>query len=124
MIYIERELEKEIKKYLDSKEMLAVVGARQCGKTTLIKQIQQKYADSSLYLNCDEPDIRVNLTNTTSTALKIFFGDKKLIFIDEAQRVENIGLTLKLIVDSIPEIQVVATGSSSFELSNKSLKIV
>ena len=100
-------------------KVIVIYGARQVGKTTLIEQIRKKYPTDSVYLNCDEPDVRLSLTNITSTALKKFIGDKKLVFIDEAQRVENIGLTLKLAVDNMPEIQVVATGSSSFELSNK-----
>jgi predicted AAA+ superfamily ATPase len=59
------------------------------------------------------------LTNTTSTALKNLIGEATLVLIDEAQRVKNIGLTLKLFTDRIPEVQVVVTGSSSFELSNE-----
>jgi len=89
------------------------------GKTTLVKEIQKKYFNESLYLNCDEPDIRNLFTEKTSTEIKSFIGDKKLIILDEAQRIRNIGLTLKLMVDNFPEIQVIATGSSSFDLSNK-----
>lgn len=100
-------------------KVVIIYGPRQVGKTTLIKQIQKRYKEKSIYLNCDEPDIRVALTNTTSTEIKEFIGNSKLVFIDEAQRVRNIGITLKLIVDNFPKIQVVATGSSSFELSNE-----
>lgn len=95
-----------------------IYGARRVGKTTLLKQLEKQYRQSSLYLNCDEPDIRASLSNKTSTELVNRFGDKKLIFIDEAQRVRNIGLTIKLVVDNAPHLQIVATGSSSFELSN------
>jgi hypothetical protein len=88
------------------------------GKTTLIRALQEKYAADALYLNCDEPDIRSALTDRTSTELRRLIGNKPLVLIDEAQRVKNIGLTLKLLVDNYPGIQVVATGSSSFDLSN------
>ena len=71
-----------------------------------------------LYLNGDEADVREILSNTTSTRLKTIIGTHKLIFIDEAQRIENIGITLKLIIDQIKDIQVIATGSSSLELRN------
>ena len=88
------------------------------GKTTLLKELEDKRRDETLYLNCDEPDTREKLANQTSTALRELFRNRRLILIDEAQRVRNIGLTLKLIADNVPGVQVVATGSSSFALSN------
>ena len=84
----------------------------------MIKEIGNKYPDDKLYLNCDESDIRELLTDTTSTKLKNLAGQKKLVLIDEAQRVKNIGITLKLFADELKNVQVIATGSSSFELSN------
>ncbi|MHB9011207.1 MAG: ATP-binding protein [Ignavibacteriaceae bacterium] len=75
--------------------------------------------NDSLYLNCDEPDVREALTNKTSTELKSFIGSSRLVVIDEAQRIKNIGLTLKLFADNFPVTQIIATGSSSFELSGK-----
>jgi len=98
---------------------VVIYGARQVGKTTLVKEIQKKYPVDSIYFDCDEPDIREAFSNKTSTEIKSFLGDKKLVILDEAQRIKDIGLTLKLIVDNFPKIQVVATGSSSFDLSNK-----
>lgn len=67
----------------------------------------------------NEPDIRKAPTDRTSSELRQFIGDNGLVVIDEAQRVRNIGLTLKLLVDTEPGIQIIATGSSSFELSNR-----
>jgi len=99
-------------------KLIVIYGPRQVGKTTLVKEILSRYPDDSLYLNCDEPDVRAALTEQTSTALRAMVGSHRLVVIDEAQRVRNIGLTLKLLVDNYPDIQVVATGSSSFELSN------
>jgi predicted AAA+ superfamily ATPase len=100
-------------------KIIIVYGARQVGKTTLIRDIEVRYdAQNPLYLNCDEPDIRELLTTKTSTELKETIGNHELILIDEAQRVPDIGLTLKLIADSFSDIQVIATGSSSFELSS------
>lgn len=98
-------------------KLIVIYGARRVGKTTLVKEIMK--AHGGKYLNCDEPDVRASLTNKTSTELKNYFGGAKLVVIDEAQRVRNIGLTLKLAADVLPETQVVATGSSSFDLSNK-----
>lgn len=116
---IRRIIQKDIEKHLFAAKVIIIYGARQVGKTTLIKEIQNTRIEKSIYLNCDEPDIRQSLTNITSTAIKEIIGDKKLVFIDEAQRVKNIGITLKLFTDTFPDIQVVATGSSSFELSNE-----
>lgn len=116
---IKREIQKTIQKKLFKGKLVIITGARQVGKTTLIKMIADNYPDENLYLNCDEPDIRLVLTEPTSTKLKDLAGQKKLVLIDEAQRVKNIGLTLKLFVDELPEIQVIATGSSALELSNK-----
>ncbi|MCS7053365.1 MAG: ATP-binding protein [Ignavibacterium sp.] len=115
---INREIQHFIEQRLFKGKIIIIYGARQVGKTTLIKNIQQKYLEKSLYLNCDEPDIRNYLTNVTSTQLKSLIENKKLIFIDEAQRVKNIGITLKLFADEMKNVQVIATGSSSFELSN------
>lgn len=119
MDIIKRTIQKNIENSLFKQKIIIIYGARQVGKTTLVKQIQAKYPQNSICLNCDEPDIREALTNKTSTEIKLFLGNNKLVIIDEAQRVENIGLTLKLIIDTHPEIQVIATGSSSFDLSNK-----
>ena len=119
---IKREIQNDIEKRLFRKKVIIIYGARRVGKTTLIREIQKKFKDISLYLNCDEPDIREALTDKTSTELKSFIGPKQLVIIDEAQRVRNIGLTLKLIVDNYPEIQIISTGSSSFALSNQTVE--
>lgn len=114
-----RSIQNDIEKALFKGKIVVLYGARQVGKTTLVKKINEKYEKVSLYLNCDEPDIRESLTNKTSTELRSLIGSSQLVVIDEAQRVKNIGLTLKLMVDNFPETQIIATGSSSFELSGK-----
>lgn len=75
--------------------------------------------DDVLWLNGDEQDVRNLFENASSTLLNTIIGKKKIVVIDEAQRITNIGLGIKLITDNIPDVQVVATGSSSFDLSNK-----
>jgi len=116
---ISREIQKSIEARLFKGKLLVIYGARQVGKTTMIKEIGNKYPDERIYLNCDEPDVRELLTDSTSTKLKNIVGQKRLVLIDEAQRVKNIGITLKLFVDQIKEVQVIATGSSAFDLSNE-----
>lgn len=116
----QRLIQKLIDNSLFKGKIIVILGARQTGKTTLLKEYNKKYSDiPNIYLNCDEPDIRNLLTNRTSTELNSILGSKKLIFIDEAQRIENIGITLKLLIDNYPDKQIIATGSSAFELSNK-----
>ena len=105
-------------KFFRGKAIL-VTGPRQSGKTTLLRLIHGEAEQKVLYLNCDEPDIRNMLTETTSSALKHLIGDAKMIMIDEAQRVKNIGLTMKLIIDNFRDIQLIATGSSALEFANE-----
>lgn len=114
-----RLLAETIRNHLFKGKAVVIYGARRVGKTTLVKGLQEEFPAESVYLNCDEPDVRQALTDKTSTELVGFVGGKKLVILDEAQRVRNIGLTLKLLVDNAPQIQVIATGSSSFDLSNK-----
>ena len=114
-----RHIQKDLEEALFKSKIVALYGARQVGKTTLVQKILEKYKNDSLYLNCDEPDVREALTNKTSTELKSFIGSSRLVVIDEAQRIKNIGLTLKLFADNFPVTQIIAIGSSSFELSGK-----
>ena len=116
---IDRILYQKIQNRLFKGKAIIVVGPRQTGKTTLLKQIEAEIKEESIWLDCDEPDIRDKLTNVTSTELKNLIGNKKYVFIDEAQRVEDIGITLKLITDNISEVQLLVSGSSALEISGK-----
>src|SRR3990167_2476704 len=119
-MYIKRKLEKVIKANLFQGKVIVVYGARQVGKTTLVRKIAEETADTYGYLNCDELDVLGRLQNAgTSEALRQVIGDQKLVVIDEAQRVKNIGLKLKLMVENFPGTQIIATGSSSFALANE-----
>lgn len=119
MTYIPRYLEYDIKSRMFSGKAIIVYGPRQCGKTTMIRHITDEWADDVLWLNGDSPDVRDELDRVTVARWKMILGRKKILVLDEAQRVSNVGLALKLITDEIPEIQIIATGSSSFELSDK-----
>ncbi len=79
MKIIKRAIKERIEASLFKKKAIIIYGARQVGKTTLIKEIQKKYNDISLYVNCDEPDIREIFTDATSTRIKAFIGGKGLI---------------------------------------------
>ena len=115
---IERILSKKISALLDGRKAITIMGARQVGKSTLLQMMLGERKDV-MWLNGDEPDIVEILGNMTSPRLKAMIGNNTIIVIDEAQRIPDIGLRLKLITDQIPDVQVIATGSSSFDLSNK-----
>lgn len=97
---------------------IILLGPRQSGKTTLIKALLAELDQNSLLLNADEPDVRELLNEPTSTRLRTIIGENRIVCIDEAQRIPNIGLTLKLITDEIPDVQAIATGSSALELNS------
>ena len=117
-MYIKRSLQQYVTAALDSGQVAIVFGARQIGKTTLAKEVAKAYP-SHVYFNADDPTIAEELANRSATDLKNLIGNAPLVIIDEAQRIENIGITLKLIHDTYPEVKLLATGSSSLDLANK-----
>jgi predicted AAA+ superfamily ATPase len=117
MIY--RTIYQSIKSSLFKGKAILLFGSRQVGKTTITEQLAKDYEGETLVLDCDEPDVRVVLENVTSTQLKSVIGGHKVLIIDEAQRVKNIGITLKLIVDKIKTVQVIATGSSALDMASE-----
>jgi predicted AAA+ superfamily ATPase len=114
---IKRTLETTIQSRLFKNKAIILMGPRQVGKTTLIKTLFND-RDDILWLNGDEQDVRDLFENISSTRLKAIIGTNKIVVIDEAQRISDIGIKLKLITDQIKDVQLVATGSSSFELAN------
>ncbi|MBV6645160.1 MAG: ATP-binding protein [Cyclobacteriaceae bacterium] len=116
---IDRSILISIQNQLFKGKVIQLSGPRQVGKTTLLKTLADRYEEDVLWLNGDEADVRELLQDTTSAALKSILAGHKLVIIDEAQRIRNVGLCLKLIVDHFPEVQTIASGSSAFELSNE-----
>lgn len=116
---IERSIEHIILKKLKDRKAIILLGPRQAGKSTLMHLIHEKFSQPVTWWNGDETDIRSMLEHPTSTKLKSLIGNNKTLIIDEAQRIENIGLCIKLITDNIKNVKVIATGSSAFELANK-----
>jgi len=110
--------QKKIEEYLFKGKVIIIYGARRVGKTFLAKQITANYPGAK-YINCELLQNKDALETTNSELLNHFIGNTKLLILDEAQNINNIGLVLKVIVDTFPDIQVIATGSSSFELGQK-----
>lgn len=96
---------------------IILYGPRQVGKTTVLKMLLAG-RDDVLWLNGDEPDVRAMFEDITSTRLRSLIGTRRVVVVDEAQRINSIGLCLKLITDNMPDVKLIATGSSSFALAN------
>ena len=117
---IDRILEKEIERYLFRGRVVTLYGPRRVGKTTLVRKILTNHPDKrTLYLNCDLQSVQTGLAVQEATLLKSFLGEYDLVVLDEAQNIPEIGKILKILVDTYPEMQIIATGSSSFELANR-----
>jgi len=114
---IERLLQEQIQKRLKDKKAIILLGSRQVGKTTLLQNMFNE--PDALWLNGDDSDTRSMLENTNASRIKAIVGKHRYLIIDEAQRIENIGLSIKIITDQLKGVKVIATGSSSFELANK-----
>lgn len=113
---IPRKLLQPIENDFGKGKIIVMIGARQVGKTTLFEELTST-EDHFLLLNCDNYDDRLALEAKTSTELRQLIGNHKIVVIDEAQRVHNIGLTLKMMADLHTKAQILATGSSSLELA-------
>jgi predicted AAA+ superfamily ATPase len=115
---IKRIIQDAILADVSRKKVIVLMGARQVGKTTLLSELHAAH-DKVLTLNCDNLDDRLSLEGHSATELSNLLSGYDVAFIDEAQRVKNIGLTLKMIGDLKLDTQVVVTGSSSLDLSNE-----
>lgn len=116
---IARLLKTTIKSRLFNGKTIILYGARQVGKTTLVKSILEEFGTTGRYLNCEIMSVAASLSEPEPMRLKSYLGNYKLIVLDEAQSIPNIGLIIKVIHDTFPEMQIIATGSSSFDLANK-----
>ena len=111
-----RLLTDRINKRLGSGKAIVVIGPRQVGKTTMIEKILE--SKDYLLLNGDDPKTRTLLNEPSTEQIRSIIGRHKYLFIDEAQRITGIGLTMKIITDRFKEVQLFASGSSSFDLLN------
>jgi predicted AAA+ superfamily ATPase len=116
---IKRTIKKDILSHIQPNKVIVIYGPRQVGKTTLVKEILQTINEDYLLVNGEDITTTDWLSSQSIDILKKHIGNKKLLIIDEAQKIDKIGLNLKLIVDHIKDIKVIATGSSSFDLANQ-----
>lgn len=116
---ISRQITEGILEKLVDQKAIILLGPRQSGKSTLLEQLKPHFKAPVLWMNGDDTDIRNQLSSPNSTILRSLIGNASTWVIDEAQRIENIGLCLKIAIDTIKTVKVIATGSSAFELANR-----
>ena len=116
---ISRTQEKNIRRWLGKGKAIIVLGPRQVGKTTLVRQITESLGRSTLWLTGDDPETRSQLDNISLARLQTLIGSHEIVVVDEAQRFTNAGLTLKLITDHAPGVLLFITGSSSLDLASQ-----
>jgi len=117
MSYIPQKHLANLRKLVAPGKVVVIYGPRQVGKTTLVKKYVGDVKDRLLFVDGDDIVVREYLQSQSIQKLRDFVGDHSLLVVDEAQHVDKIGLNLKLITDHLPEVKVIATGSSSFDLA-------
>ena len=117
MSSVNRLLKDKLTYWLNKRKVLVLTGARQVGKTTLLKDLFE--GQQMLWLNGDDPAVRTRLDNISLSGIKDLVGGYQIVVIDEVQRILNPGILLKMMIDNFPEVQFVATGSSALEISDK-----
>lgn len=115
---IPRFVEQKLSKQIGKQKVLMLYGSRRTGKTTIIENLVEKHEKETLILLGEDIQVAEYLQTRTVANYKQLIGDKKLIIIDEAQAIPNIGKVLKLMIDSVKGITIIATGSSSLDLVN------
>jgi predicted AAA+ superfamily ATPase len=115
---IQRKFQSVLENDLYKGKALILLGARQVGKTTLLQELSKNW-DKTFWLTGDELETQRLFENPTITRFAAEFADAKYLIVDEAQRLSNVGLGLKLIIDHLKDIQLLVTGSSAFELANR-----
>ncbi len=119
MVLFERKIEGYIRSRLFKNRAILLFGPRQAGKTTLSKKILKDYGTRGEYYNCELTSVRQAFIPGEPERIKELIGDRSIVVFDEAQTIQDIGIILKAFIDTYPEIQIIATGSSSFDLANK-----
>jgi len=112
-----RQIEDKIYNKLGDGKAIVLIGPRQVGKTTLINKLLKN--KDFLFIDGDDPSDRELMSNANTSQLRSIIGNHKLVFIDEAQRIKNVGLSMKIIIDQIKNVQLIASGSSAIYISSE-----
>jgi predicted AAA+ superfamily ATPase len=114
-----RQIESQIREMLFKGKAIVLIGPRQSGKTSLLQKIVSDYEASTLILDGDDPNVLKLLERPNTMQLKQLIGKHKIVFVDEAQRINDIGITSKIIVDQFSDVQLILSGSSAFDLNQQ-----
>jgi hypothetical protein len=117
MVLINRELALRIQNKLQPGKVLMVLGARRVGKTVLVNELLNELGEPFLYLNGEDINVHDQLSNRSVEHYKQIIGSSQLLYIDEAQKIPEIGLKLKLMIDEIKDLKIIISGSSSFDIN-------
>ena len=124
-MYVKRDLEDKIFRYLDSPEIIAVLGARQVGKTTLLKQIYQNVPESKVFLDFEDPEILELFEEDIKAFARLYVEGNRFVFIDEFQYSQDGGRKLKFLYDRYHQkTKFLISGSSSLEISLKTVSFL
>lgn len=119
-MWIPRKILKNLEKGLQiNKKIIILYGPRQVGKTSLLQSFLEQKKIKNSFFNCELLTVKYQLESLNPYATRSFLGDEEIVVLDEAQKVKNIGLVLKQLIDTYPEMKIIATGSSSFDLANE-----
>ncbi|MFH1519948.1 MAG: ATP-binding protein [Candidatus Omnitrophota bacterium] len=118
-MYIPQEQLSNLSRFLQPQKAVIVYGPRRCGKTTLLNKMLESIKEKYLLVSGEDITVQDYLSSQSIEKLKNFIGDNKFLVIDEAQKIKNIGLNIKLLLDNVDMLKVVATGSSSFDLARQ-----
>jgi len=119
VVTFQRQIEPRIRTLLFKNKMIVILGPRQSGKTTLSKKLIKDFGDEAAYFDCQLAEVRKHFVLGEPDKLLPLVKDKKIVVFDEAQTIQNIGSILKVFHDTYQTVQIIATGSSSFDLANK-----
>ena len=119
MDYLSRYIESKILSRLVPGKVVVLLGARRVGKTVLLKKITEQFQTGKLFLNADDYRTEALLTHKSAEEYRSLIGNNNLLLIDEAQKIQDIGRILKIMVDEMPQLRILVTGSSAFDLTNK-----
>jgi hypothetical protein len=118
-MYIPQKQLENARKSIAVQKAIIIYGPRRCGKTTLLNKLVVSAKEGYLFVNGEDISVQEYLESQSIEKLKSFLGKKKMLIIDEAQKIKNIGLNIKLILDNISKVKVIASGSSSFDLAKQ-----
>jgi len=118
-MFVSRIIQDQLKSKIGLNKVLLLFGTRRVGKTFLLKQIEKSLDIPFIHFNAEDNESRVLLENRSSANYKRLVGNNKLVVIDEAQVIPEVGKALKLMIDEIEDLTIIATGSSAFDLSNQ-----